>query len=155
MASYEYGERIARTARLITGTSAFILDGTGSKVLLTRRTDNGRWCLPGGAMEPGESAEEGCVREVWEETGLEVRITRLIGVYSNPHRITTYSDGNRWQVISLSFAAEIISGEPGLSNETTEIGFFTTAEIEQMDVIDPHRERITDAFSNQVAAYFK
>jgi ADP-ribose pyrophosphatase YjhB (NUDIX family) len=155
MARYEYGERIARTAQLITGTSAFILDSTGSKVLLTRRTDNGRWCLPSGAMEAGESAEECCIREVWEETTLEVRVTRLIGIYSNPHRITTYADGNRWHVISFSFAAEIISGEPGLSNETTEVGFFTPTEFEQMDIIDSHRERITDALSNQVAAYFK
>ncbi len=70
MAQYAYGERIGRTAQLKLGTSAIILDEAGDNILLTRRTDNGRWCLPGGAMDPGESLEECCIREVWEETGL-------------------------------------------------------------------------------------
>ena len=58
MAQYAYGERIGRTAQLKLGTSAIILDEAGDNILLTRRTDNGRWCLPGGAMDPGESLEE-------------------------------------------------------------------------------------------------
>ncbi|MEP6984348.1 MAG: NUDIX domain-containing protein, partial [Chloroflexota bacterium] len=82
MAKVIYGDRIGRTAELRTGCSAFILDPMGERVLLTRRTDNGRWCLPGGAMEAGESLAETCIREVREETGLEVRILRLVGIYS-------------------------------------------------------------------------
>ena len=119
MAKYEYGERIGRSAQLKIGSSAIILDETRGKILLTRRTDNGRWCLPGGAMDAGESLEECCVREVWEETGLTVRIVRLLGIYSTPNRIVYYEDGNRWQIVNANFLAEIISGTPGVSNETT------------------------------------
>ena len=72
MAHYAYGERIGRTAQLKLGCAAIIPDDTGKHIVLTRRTDNGRWCLPGGAMDPGESLEECCRREVWEETGLIV-----------------------------------------------------------------------------------
>ena len=50
-----FGNRIARTGRILVGSSAVILDDDRLKVLLTRRTDNGRWCLPGGALDAGES----------------------------------------------------------------------------------------------------
>jgi len=61
-----HGERVGRQARLRPGASAIIFDSSRQKVLLTRRSDNGRWCLPGGGMDPGESAEETCVREARE-----------------------------------------------------------------------------------------
>lgn len=63
-----YGERAGRLGRLAVGCSATIFDETRQKVFLTRRSDNGKWCLPGGQMEPGESAVEACQREVAEET---------------------------------------------------------------------------------------
>ena len=77
------------------GTSGSIFDPAGKKLLLTRRTDNGAWGLPGGAMDAGESASEGCAREVLEETGLVVRINRLIGVYSSPDMVVEYPSGDR------------------------------------------------------------
>ena len=70
MAQFLYGDRIGKTAKLRIGCTAVVFDASGAQVLLTQRTDNGRWCLPGGGMDPGESAVEACVREVWEETGL-------------------------------------------------------------------------------------
>ena len=54
------------------------------RVLLQRRDDNGRWGLPGGSVEPGESVRTAVIREVHEETGLDVEPLRLIGVYSDP-----------------------------------------------------------------------
>lgn len=155
MAKIIEGDRIGRTATLRTGCSAFILDPMGERVLLTRRTDNGQWCMPGGAMEAGESLAECCIREVWEETGLSVRIVRLVGVYSTPHRIVTYPDGNEWQIVSHNFEAEVIGGSLTLSDETTEFGYFTPAEIGTMDVMEHHREIIIDALSRQVAAFIR
>jgi 8-oxo-dGTP pyrophosphatase MutT (NUDIX family) len=52
------GERIGQHGTLRIGASAAIFDPTHTKVLLTCRTDNGQWCLPGGGMEPGESLIE-------------------------------------------------------------------------------------------------
>jgi 8-oxo-dGTP pyrophosphatase MutT (NUDIX family) len=155
MAKILYGERIGKTATLRVGASAIIFDESRQKILLTRRTDNGRWCLPGGAMDAGESAEECCVREVWEETGLQVKVTRFIGLYSSPDHITTYADGNRWQVVALSFEAEVIGGELGLSNETTEVSYYSLEEIEKMDVMEPHVECLHDAIVKQVSAFIK
>jgi ADP-ribose pyrophosphatase YjhB (NUDIX family) len=155
MAQLLYGERIGKTAKLSPGCSAIIFDETGQKILLTRRTDNGRWCLPGGAMEAGESAAETCIREVFEETTLQVEIVRLIGVYSTPQRIIEYADGNRRQLVALSFEARVIGGMMGLSDETTDIGYFSVAEIESMDIMEHHIERIQDALANQTAAFVR
>lgn len=148
MAIILHGERIAAQGRLSIGCSACLFDDSGRKILLTRRTDNGRWCLPGGMMDPGESVAEACAREVREETGLEVQVTRLIGVYSSPDRLLTYADGNKYHLVSLHFAVAKLSGEIGLSNETTEWGYFTQPEIDALDVMEHHRERISDAWAD-------
>jgi len=78
MVEFIHGERSASLAGWPVGCSAGILDPTGNKILLVRRVDNGRWAVPGGYMEPGESAAEASAREVLEETGLQVRVGRLI-----------------------------------------------------------------------------
>ena len=70
------GERVGRQAKLRVGASAIIFGRARQNVLLTRRSDNGRWCLPGGGMDPGESVAETYIREVLEETGLEVEVTK-------------------------------------------------------------------------------
>jgi ADP-ribose pyrophosphatase YjhB (NUDIX family) len=155
MAKYLYGDRIGATATLSVGSSAIIWDEPHEKVFLTQRTDNGRWCLPSGALDAGESVEEGCRREVLEETGLIVKIDRLIAIYSTPHRIITYADGNRYQMISFSFEATIIGGEARLSDETTAFGYFSLEEIRTMDVMEPHVERIEDALLDNSTTLIK
>lgn len=155
MSKLIFGERIGRGALLRVGSAAVIFDETRQKVLLTQRTDNGRWCLPGGMMEPGESAAEGCVREVWEETGLQVVVKRLLGIYTSPHHITVYSDGNRVQYASFCFETEVIGGELGLSNETTAYGYFSRGEIDELDLMEHHIERVADAFANELTPFIR
>ena len=150
-----YGERIGKLAKLAPSGSAIIFDSKRQCVLLTRRTDNGRWCLPGGAMDPGESAFEACEREVLEETGLVVRIGKLVGVYSSPHYILEYADGNRLQALDLSFEAEQIGGELCLSDETTEVEYFSREQMKSMDVMEPVYERVADAFAGLETAFVR
>ena len=150
-----HGERVGRQARLRPGASAIIFDSSRQKVLLTRRSDNGRWCLPGGGMDPGESAEETCVREALEETGLEVRVIKLVGIYTSPNIMVEYADGNRVQPVSFSFEAEVTGGELSLSDETTEYGYFCVNELDAVDLLEHHRLRIEDAIQLQSAAFFR
>jgi ADP-ribose pyrophosphatase YjhB (NUDIX family) len=85
------------------------------KVLLTKREDAEMWCLPGGAVDDGESLAAAAVREVREEAGLDVRLTRLVGLYSRPE----------WSNHVVVFAAELVGGtltpQPG---EAVDAGFF-------------------------------
>lgn len=144
-----HGERITKQGKLSIGCSAVIFDESRQKILLTQRQDNGRWCLPGGHMEPGESVTEACAREVREETGLEVEVSRLVGIYSSPHRLHTYADGNKYHMVSLCFEAHPIGGALQLSDETTATGYFALSEISQMDVMEIHYQRIQDAFAEK------
>ncbi len=149
MSQVLYGDRISKGAELRMGSCAVIFDEARTKVLLTKRKDNGLWCLPGGKMESGESVEECCTREVFEETGLEVRTMRLISVYSNRDQLVVYPDGKKVQIVVLSFEVVITGGKLGLSEETTDAGFYTLPEIEQMPMHGRHKERVEDALLNQ------
>ena len=149
-----YGDRLGKQGEIRLGCSAAIFDAQ-ERILLTRRADNGQWCLPGGRMESGESAAEACEREVFEETGLSVRVKRLVGVYSYPDQLVIYPDGNKAHIVALHFVAETIEGKLGLSNETTDFGYFTIDEIQGMELMGRHKERIVDTLDNRVGALIK
>lgn len=145
MSQVLYGPRLGREGELRLGCSAIIFDAAREKVLLTQRADNGRWCLPGGHMESGESAAEACEREVWEETGLKVKAVRLLGVYSNPDQLVVYKDGGKAFFVVLNFEVTVLEGDIGLSDETTAFGWFTADEMETMPIHANHTLRVRDA----------
>jgi ADP-ribose pyrophosphatase YjhB (NUDIX family) len=98
------------------GTIVAILEQ--GRILLTQREDSAVWCLPGGAIEDGVSLEQAAAREAFEETGVQVRLTRLVGVYSQPH---WHHGGHHFAL----FAGEPIGGALRLAvGETIDAGFF-------------------------------
>ena len=149
MSKLIYGDRITKNAPVLVGSSAQILDPSGKKILLTKRGDNGRWCTPSGQLDSGESVAETCVREVLEETGLIVQVERLIGVYSNPNMLLFYDEQHQYQLVSFHFVVNVIGGELGLSNETIDVGYFSLDEINNMDLMEHHQQRIMDAFADK------
>ena len=106
-------------------------------------------------MESGESASECCVREVLEETGLVVTVERLVGVYSTPNHITEYIDGNRKQGVDIIFETQIINGDVQISEETTDVGYFSKEEMKLIDIVELMKERISDAFVFSNAAFIR
>ncbi len=155
MAKIITGHRVGQNGKIRVGCSAVIFDQQHKKILLTRRQDNNQWCLPSGGMEPGESASEACIREVEEETGLQVKIKRLIGVYTTPHELIVYQDGNKIQLVALCFEAEIVGGELQLSCETTEYGYFSYQEIQELDLLLNHAQRIKDAYNEKMTTFIR
>jgi 8-oxo-dGTP pyrophosphatase MutT (NUDIX family) len=149
-----YGERIGKQGKIRLGCSAAIFDEQG-RIFLTRRADNGQWCLPGGGMESGESVTEACEREVWEETGLHIHVKRLVGVYSHPDQLVVYPDGNKAHIVALHFEAQVVSGAPALSNETTDFGYFTLEEMQRMEFLGRHKERVFDTLERRLETLIK
>ncbi len=150
-----HGDRIGRQGQVRLGCSIVIFDQARKTVLLTRRADNGLWCLPGGRLDPGESVSEAGLRELREETGLEGRIRRLVGVYSDPDQLIVYPDGEKAFIIVLCFEVEQTGGRLGLSPETTEARFFPVDEAAQMDLFHGHAGHIRDALAAQDAAFIR
>ena len=120
--------------------------GEPDRILLMRRSDNAHWGLPGGYVEPGESVESAAQREVREETGFEIEVGRLVGVYSDPRvQVIDYGDGRRVQAINLCF--EALAGtqrELGTPGETLELGFFAVDALPQ-PFVPIHAIRLSDA----------
>lgn len=126
---------------LVVAASAVVTNADGA-VLLQRRSDNSRWSVPGGAMELGESIAETAIREVREETGLEVEIVRLVGIYSDPGHIVAYDDGEVRQQFSICFACRVTGGSLTTSDESSEVRFFQPSELASLDIGSSNRLRI-------------
>jgi ADP-ribose pyrophosphatase YjhB (NUDIX family) len=130
-----------RANRLVPAASAIVTDHDGG-ILLHRRSDNQLWSIPGGTMEIGETIRDTVIREVKEETGLDVEPERLVGIYSNPNHVIAYPNGEVRQQFSVCFACRLLGGRLATSDESLEVGFFTPAQIEQLPLHPSVRLRI-------------
>ena len=137
---------------VVPSTTAVVTDSEG-RIALVRRADNGLWALPGGGMELGESIEDCAIREVKEETGLDVRIVKLVGVYTNPHHVIEYSDGEVRQQFSLCFATELLGGTFGHDDESTGIAWVQPEEIHGLHMHPSMRLRITHYLEDRDSPY--
>ncbi|MBE6827119.1 MAG: NUDIX domain-containing protein [Ruminococcaceae bacterium] len=133
----------------LTGSVVIITD-TDGRILLQKRTHpKGRWGLPGGLMELGESCEETAVREVREETSLEVRNLELFGVYSGKDYFCTGETGDEWYVIVIAYTCKDFSGQPKISDgESEELRWFLPSEIPE-SLANSHRQIILDYVKKQ------
>lgn len=114
----------------LVGVTAVVLDDEG-RVLLHRRSDDGRWATPGGILEPGEQPAQAVVREVREETGVEIAVERLASVIGQePH---TYPNGDRVQLLDLAFRCRPVGGELRVDgDESLEVAWFAPDEVPRM-----------------------
>lgn len=117
------------TAKVGASTTVFNEEG---HILLIKRADSKKWGLPAGGVDPNESAKEAAIRETKEETGLDVRITKLLEVYSelpglhSPHTVAM-----------VSYMDEVIGGKVSTSHESDAVEYW---DIEDVPVWHPPAE---------------
>ena len=125
------------------GTNAIIFNEAG-QTLLTRRADNGLWCIPGGHLDFDEDIRQTAIREALEETGLTVEIERLVGMYSVTYPAGTFPEKRRRGMFIVAFRCRATGGELTLNDEVTEFGWFHPQDLPD-DLIMFHAERILEA----------
>lgn len=119
---------------MMPGVAAVVFDREG-RVLLHRRSDDGTWCLPSGAMDPGESPAAACARETLEETGLEVRPDRLLGVFALRHR---YPNDDLVEYLVAVFRCQIVGGTlEARDGESTGFWWATREELREIPLPYP------------------
>jgi len=127
---------------LMPATAAVVFDDD-ARVLLQRRSDNGLWGLPGGAIDPSEEPAQSIVREVYEETGLKVKPKRLVAHIR--HR-NTYPNGDEIEVHIATFHCYRLSGElEALDGESLELRYFNKNELPESAMLEPFPSEIFDA----------
>jgi 8-oxo-dGTP pyrophosphatase MutT (NUDIX family) len=138
---------------IVPGAVMLIRDRAGG-ILFTRRADTGRWHLPAGFMDLGESVAETAVREVREETGLEIAPLRIIGAYSGLAAQQTYPNGDPVQNCTTFFDCRVVGGRLRLNDaENTALAYFAPDALPP-EVDSLWRGRIALALSNWPAADF-
>ncbi|WP_405193228.1 NUDIX hydrolase [Streptomyces anulatus] len=123
------------------------------EVLLIHKTDNDLWALPGGGIDLGESAPGAAVRETKEETGFDVEVTGLVGIYTNPEHVMAYDDGEVRQQFSICFHARIIGGELRISSESKEVAFVDPSKLDQLNIHPSMRMRIEHGLADRAEPY--
>lgn len=114
------------------------------KVLLVHRRDYDLWNLPGGTLEDFESPSAAVKREVKEETGLEVEVLKLLGVYNKENK----------NEIAFSFLCKVVGGKLALNDEADKIEYFETDNLPP-NTVPKQVERIKDFLSNPSEIIFK
>ncbi|MDA0271621.1 MAG: NUDIX hydrolase [Chloroflexi bacterium] len=120
-----------------------VLAERGGLLLLVRRNHEpayGRWAFPSGYVDAGEVVEDAALREVREETGVTVRLDRLLGVYSQPGSA----------VVFIAYAGTITDGEPVAGDEALEVGMFAPDALPPLPF--PHDDAVVDAWRSGAGA---
>lgn len=138
---------------IVMPTVAAIIRNEKGQVLLQRRADDGNWNLPGGIIEPGEEPADAVIREVKEETGLDVIVERISGVYGGAHNQGRYPNGDEFAMINITFVCQITGGELEQENEESlEAGFFAIETLPET-LLAKHRDRIKH--TDSVTPFFR
>ncbi|MDR7275115.1 NUDIX hydrolase [Catenuloplanes atrovinosus] len=144
-------KRIGHDLLMLPSASAVVVNGAG-ELLLERRSDDGRWSIPSGVIDPGEQPADAAVREVLEETGVRVEVVRLAGTALHP---TSYPNGDECQYLNLWFLCRPVAGGGDAhvaDDESLEVGWYAPDALPPLDDYD--RLRIETALRGGEAAWF-
>lgn len=126
---------------VVPSVTVVVRDDEG-RLLLIHKTDNDLWALPGGGHDIGERIGDTAVREVREETGMEVEVDNIVGLYTDPDHVLAYDDGEVRQQFSICFRAHPVGGSLRTSSESKEVRWVNPADLDDLDIHPSMRLRI-------------
>ncbi|AUY51932.1 NUDIX domain-containing protein [Streptomyces sp. CB01881] len=126
---------------VVPSVTAVVTDDAG-RLLLIHKTDNNLWALPGGGHDIGESIADTVVREVREETGIDVEVGAVVGLYTDPGHVMAYDAGEVRQQFSICFKARPVGGTLRTSEESKEVRWVPPADLDALDIHPSMRLRI-------------
>ncbi|MET9630974.1 NUDIX domain-containing protein [Lentzea sp. NPDC006480] len=142
-----------KATNIVVAVSAFVQDEHG-RLLMIRRTDNDLYSIPGGAQDVGETVGHAVIREVKEETGFDVEPIDIIGVYSDPQHVVSYTDGEVRQQFSICFRARLVGGTLKTSNESSEVHWLSRTDLNTLRIHPSIQLRIEHGFEGRSTPYF-
>jgi ADP-ribose pyrophosphatase YjhB (NUDIX family) len=148
-----YNDPDAPAANSVVPSTTAVVTDQHDRIVLIKRRDNDLWALPGGGMELGESIVDAAVREVKEETGLDIEVAGLIGVYTNPRHVMAYTDGEVRQQFSLCFTTRLIGGDLLVDSESTDIAWTAAQDIPALNMHPSMRLRIQHYLEQRTTPY--
>lgn len=137
----------APQANSIKPAAAVAILNDKKEILMLHRKDNQKWTMPGGTLELGESMAECALREVREESGLDVEIKDIIGTYTDPNIRVAYSDGEvrqEFTVVYYGIAEEYVVN---LDEESSNFVWVSLEEVLNLPLADSQRRRLVDVIS--------
>lgn len=137
---------------IVVATSTYVTDADG-QILMIHRTDNDRWSIPGGGMEIGETVSACAVRETKEETGLDIAITGLVGIFTNPSHVAAYPDGEVRQQFSICLRGRVAGGQITTSDESREVRWIGADQLDGLDIHPEIRRRIDRAVLDETVPW--
>lgn len=138
-----YDDPEAPAANAMVPSVNVMIENQSGDLLMIKRSDNGNWAIPGGAIDLGESLTEAAVRETREETGIDCYITGIVGIYTDPKHIIFYtSNGEARQEFSVVLTARVTGGTPTTSDESVEVVWVPRGELFNLRMDNSMRRRI-------------
>ncbi|RFS82872.1 NUDIX domain-containing protein [Actinomadura spongiicola] len=138
-----YDDPNAPKANSLVPSVNVVVENDKGEILIIRRTDNDNWALPGGAIDLGESVTQAAIRETKEETGIDVEIADLVGIYSDPKHVIHYTSNNEVrQEFTILLSARLVGGELRASDESSAVSWFSKKEWQELEMDQSMRRRI-------------
>ncbi|GAA4375721.1 NUDIX domain-containing protein [Actinomadura verrucosospora] len=151
-----YDDPNAPKANSLVPSVNVVVENDKGEILMIRRTDNDNWALPGGAIDLGESITQAAIRETKEETGIDVEITGLVGIYSDPKHLIHYTSNDEVrQEFSILLKGSYVGGEPTPSDESNEVSWVCPESFFELKLDRSMRLRLEDFLAKRERVVIK
>jgi 8-oxo-dGTP pyrophosphatase MutT (NUDIX family) len=146
--------KIGNGLLMLSSVTAMLFDEQ-RRLLVVRDANTGKWITLGGAVDPDESPSDAIVRECWEELGIVIEPTRLMGVFGGPTFRVNYVNGDTVSYVVCMFEVRKVSGDPKPDNlEISDVRYVTHEEMAKLNMSEATREMFEYAFQFDGKPYF-